>query len=80
MMLNFDRLVSNHLSYPQDQSINSGIKDKHCTVHYSSIDDAVRLVNGLGRGSFLAKSDLKSAFRLLPIHPSDFELLGFNGG
>ena len=73
------RLI-HHLSYPQDQSINSGIEDKHCTVHYSSIDDAVRLVNGLGPGSFLAKSDLKSAFRLLPIHPSDFELLGFMVG
>ena len=26
---------------------------------------------------FMAKLDIKSAFRLLPVHPEDFELLGF---
>ena len=31
-----------------------------------------------GKGAWLAKSDIKSAFRLLPVHPSDYELLGFS--
>ena len=30
----------------------------------------------LGQGALLAKLDIKLAFRLLPIHPDDFELLG----
>lgn len=31
----------------------------------------------LGRGALVARLDIKSAFRLLPINPSDFDLLGF---
>lgn len=31
----------------------------------------------LGRGALVARLDLNSAFRLLPINPSDFDLLGF---
>ena len=29
-----------------------------------------------GPGSFLAKTDIESAFRLIPVHPDDYELLG----
>lgn len=35
------------------------------------------MINKLGVGVFLAKSDIKSAFRLLPASPGDFDLLGF---
>jgi hypothetical protein len=31
----------------------------------------------LRQGTLLAKSDIKSAFYLIPVHPADFELLGF---
>ena len=31
----------------------------------------------MGRNAWLAKTDIKSAFRLLPVAPSDYELLGF---
>ena len=30
----------------------------------------------LGQGSFLAKTDIESAFRLIPLRPSDYELFG----
>ena len=30
----------------------------------------------LGRGCFLAKTDIKSAFRIVPTRPSDYDLLG----
>ena len=30
----------------------------------------------MGPGSFMAKTDLTSAFRLIPIHPDDWNLLG----
>ena len=31
-----------------------------------------------GPSALMAKSDIKSAFHLLPVHPDDFDLLGFN--
>ena len=65
-----------HLSAPNMLSINDGINKEDYSLHYSSIDDATRLVAKLGRNCFLAKIDLKSAFRLIPIATSDWELLG----
>lgn len=34
------------------------------------------MIQRLGHGSHLAKSDIKSALRLMPICPGDFELFG----
>ena len=48
-----------------------------CTVHYKSFDKAVELVMKAGTPVWLAKADIKSAFRLLPVSPLDYELLGF---
>ena len=45
-------------------------------VKYATIDDAVRLIKSLGKGCFLAKTDIKSAFRIIHVAPSDFPLLG----
>ena len=44
---------------------------------YTSFDEAIFMIQDLGKNCFLFKMDIKSAFRLLPIHPQDFELLGF---
>jgi hypothetical protein len=40
------------------------------------------MIGLLGKGVLLAKVDMKSAFRLAPVYPGDFELLGmyFNEG
>lgn len=70
------RLI-HHLSYPNEVSINVFIDPTACSVKYSSIDEAADMITKLGEGSLLAKSDIKSAFRLLPISPGDFDLLGF---
>ena len=69
------RLIQ-HLSYPQGTSVNDNIPDAHSSVHYASISDAIAVLKSLGAGCFLAKTDIKSAFRIIPIHPSDFPLLG----
>ena len=70
------RLLHN-LSYPYDEtSVNAGIPDKSSTVSYASIQDAIDLIQYIGQGTFLCKSDLKSAFRMVPIHPDDYPLLG----
>lgn len=71
-----DYRVIHHLSYPDHNSINDFIPPELCSVSYASIDDAAEMIHNLGQGALLAKSDIKSAFRLLPISPCDFDLLG----
>ena len=57
-----------HLSYPEGSSVNDGIPRELSTVHYATVDDAVSLIKKSGRGSALAKTDIKSAFRIIPVH------------
>lgn len=70
------RLI-HHLSYPSGNSVNDYIDPKTCSVNFLNFDEAIYMVQDLGKNCFLFKMDIKSAFRLLPIHPCDFELLGF---
>ena len=65
-----------HLSYPQGTSINDHIPKDPFSLSYVRVDDAISILQSLGRGVFMAKTDLKSAFRLIPIHPNDWSLLG----
>lgn len=69
------RLIQ-HLSYPHENSVNSGIPVDFSSVRYASIQDAIVFVKRLGVGCYLAKTDIKSAFRIIPIHPEDYPLLG----
>lgn len=69
------RLI-HHLSFPRGSSINDGISDEFSSVTYATINDAVSQIKLLGRGCFLAKTDIKSAFRIIPIRPEDYHLLG----
>ena len=69
------RLI-HHLSSPRGSSVNDNIDRDECTVAYSSFDDAVALVVSLGQHAYMGKADIKSAFRLLPVDPKDFDLLG----
>ena len=70
------RLI-HHLSYPDDLSVNDGIPNEHRSVCYASVQDAIFNIKRVGQGCYLAKSDIKSAFRLVPVHPSQYHLLGF---
>lgn len=65
-----------HLSYPQGNSINDHIPKDPFSLSYVRVDDAISIIQSLGQGAFMAKTDLKSAFRLIPIHPDDWNLLG----
>ena len=70
------RLIHN-LSYPYDESsVNASIPREFAQVKYASIDHAVKHILDKGRYCFLAKSDIKSAFRIIPVHPDDRHLLG----
>ena len=64
------------MSFPEGSSVNYGIPKELSSVHYATIDDGIKKITSLGAGCFLAKTDIKSAFRIIPLHPRDFDLLG----
>ena len=63
------------LSFSRNGSINSSIPKRNSTVQYDSVDIVVNLVKHYGRFSQLSKCDIEDAFRLIPVHPSDYHLL-----
>ena len=65
-----------HLSAPHGFSINDYIDSSLYSLSYCSIDDAYAIINKLGPGALLSKIDLKDAFRLIPVRPADWNLLG----
>ncbi len=65
-----------HLSFPPELSINSGIPDVYATVQYTSLDVALQAIYQLGNSCFMSKTDIESAFRIIPISPRDHYLLG----
>ena len=75
------RFIHN-LSHPfgDPASVNYNIPQVEKSVAYSTLDDALGVVVGIGGGAFLAKTDIKSAFKIIPIHPLDYHLLGFRWG
>ena len=42
---------------------------------YITVDDPIQHIIDSGPGSLLAKIDIRGAFRLIPVHPSDRHLL-----
>ena len=68
------RLI-HHLSYPGGSSVNDGISPEFSSVRYATITDAIRHIRAAGTGCFLSKTDIKNAFRIIPVHPSDYNLL-----
>ena len=65
-----------HLSYPYGESINDFIDEDKTTTSYQQFDDAIRLVQRHGQGCFMAKGDVKSAFKLAPMRYKDLECFG----
>ena len=65
-----------HLSAPRGVSVNDHISKEEFSLSYTSIDKAVELVTQLGRGALMAKADLQAAFRMIPVHPEDWDRLG----
>ena len=65
------------LSFPKASSVNTCIPREASTVQYESLDYFLQLVKSNGRKCLIAKADIESAFRIIPIHPSQHYLLGF---
>ena len=68
------------LSYPkhEDTSVNANIPRGFCAVKYEDLDTVIELIVKQGRGCYVGKVDIESAFRIIPIHPSDYWLLGLS--
>ncbi len=63
------RLVVDLLSL-QGFSINDGIASELCSLHCLSVEQAVELVKLCGPGALMAKIDLHSAYRMVPVDQS----------
>ena len=64
------------LSSPHGSSVNDGIPKDPYSMHYVTVDDAIRELSSFGPGAFMAKFDVEAAYRNIPIHPSDHFLFG----
>ena len=75
---NSKRLVVD-LSFPLTSSVNSGISnetflDQPINLHYPSVNTLAQYVRIKGRGCLMFKTDLKSAYKQIPIQPNDWHL------
>ena len=64
------------LSAPEGKSVNDGIDPSLCSLTYVTVNNAVSAILRTGKGSFIAKADIKQAYRMVPVHPQDRPLLG----
>ena len=51
--------------------MNDGISSDLVSLSYIAVDDVAEIVQELGRGTLLAKMDIETAYRLIPVHPQD---------
>ena len=63
------------LSSPHGRSVNDGIEANLCSLNYLHLDKVMDRIVGSGRGSKMAKMDIESAYRMVPVHPGDRPLL-----
>ena len=63
------------LSHPAGCSVNDGIAKPPCSLKYSRVSDVIEQILRMGKGCYLAKIDIDSAFRNIPVHPHDRHLL-----
>lgn len=64
------------LSAPTCQSVNDGIPSELCYLSYGRMDQMIERTLQLGTGINMANFDIKSAYRIVPVHPHDRYLLG----
>ena len=64
------------LSYPTGHSVNDRIPTHLCRLTYITVDTAIEHTLTSGASTWLAKIDIRNAFRLLPVNPADRHMLG----
>ena len=66
-----DRLI-HQLLYPWGEGVNQFIDDEQSRVSYASFDEALACIASFGKNTAMAKLDVKSAYRLLPVRQMIF--------
>ena len=70
--------TTHHLSYPEGSSVNDFIPKEISAIQYATIQDAIRFIKQQpGNQVFMAKVDIESASRIIPVSLLDRPLLGF---
>ena len=70
------RLLHN-LSFPYDaRAVNHNIPQDFSSLQYASVYDAIKILIRYDT-CFMAKADIKEAYRLIPLAPQCYNLLGF---
>ena len=69
------RLITD-LSYPDEASVNDSICPESCSLTYTTVNEVAEAAVALGKGALIAKIDIKSAYRLVPVCPQDRRYLG----
>ena len=64
------RLIGN-MSAPEGAGVNGRVSKSLSSLSYIGVQDAVEGIQQLGPGALLAKIDIRSAHRHVPIHPDD---------
>ena len=64
------------LSSPAGHSVNDGILGEDYSLQYMKVDDIIAGIMRPGRGSLMAKFDVQNAYRIVPVHTEDRQLLG----
>ena len=49
--------------------MNDGIDSEICSLSYVTVDEAAKAILLKGNGALLAKVDIKTAYRIVPVHP-----------
>lgn len=57
-------------------SVNSLIPLEPFSLDYASVDNGIKLIKLSGHGAWLSKADITDAFKIVPIHPSQWNLFG----
>ena len=63
--------VDNGSLIPPGYSVNDGIDPDLCSLSYCTVDHVAAVAATYSRGALLAKIDIESAYRLIPVHPLD---------
>ena len=64
------------MSFPPGSSVNNRISKVTCSLSYVGVQEAARGIITRGRGTLMAKVDVKSAYCQIPVHPDDRWLTG----
>ena len=71
--------IIHHLSYPRDgDSVNAHVAKLEVQMH--ALERAIANLKACGRGTHMAKVDIESAYRCIPVSPEDWPLQGMRWG